>query len=194
MSVLAIIAALVIEQWRPLGERKALQGRLAAWASWLEQSFNGGERRHGIVAWLVAVVPPVLLAVLAYYLLRALHPLLALLFNVAVLYLTLGFRQFSHHFTALQLAVKSGDLERARQELEAWTGTSGIVRTREEVIRLGIESALLASHRHVFGVLLWYILLPGPAGAVLYRLAAYLANRWTVMGAFGALAQRAFHW
>src|SRR2546423_3257770 len=62
MSVLAIIAALVIEQWRPLGDRKALQGTLAAWASWLEQSFNGGERRHGTVAWLVAVLPPVLLA------------------------------------------------------------------------------------------------------------------------------------
>ena len=193
MSAFAIIAALVIEQWRPLGERKAVHGTLAAWASSLEQSFNGGERRHGVIAWLVAVVPPVLLAVLLHYLLRAVHPLLALVFNVAVLYLTLGFRQFSHYFTDIQLAVKSGDIERARTLLDQWRGASGVVRPREEVIRLTIEEALLASHRHVFGVLLWYLLLPGPSGAVLYRLAAYFAGRWKDTGGFGDFAQRVFH-
>jgi len=193
VSAFAIIAALVIEQWRPLGERKAVHGTLAAWASSLEQSFNGGERRHGVIAWLVAVVPPVLLAVLLHYLLRAVHPLLALVFNVAVLYLTLGFRQFSHYFTDIQLAVKSGDIERARTLLDQWRGASGVVRPREEVIRLTIEEALLASHRHVFGVLLWYLLLPGPSGAVLYRLAAYFAGRWKDTGGFGDFAQRVFH-
>jgi adenosylcobinamide-phosphate synthase len=60
------------------------------------------------------------------------------------------------------------------------------------VIRLSIEEALVASHRHVFGVLLWYLLLPGPSGAVLYRLASYLAWRWRTMSAFGQFAQRAF--
>jgi adenosylcobinamide-phosphate synthase len=66
------------------------------------------------------------------------------------------------------------------------------VRTREEVIRLAIEEALLAAQRHVFGVLLWYVLLPGPSGAILYRLAAMLAARWQGLGAFGRFAQRAF--
>ena len=192
MSVLAIIAALVIEQWQPLGERKAVQGALAAWAQWLEQSFNGGERRHGLVAWLVAVLPWVAAAAALHLLLDEASPLLALVFNIAVLYLTLGFRQFSHYFTDIQLAVKSGDIERARVLLEEWRGASGVVRTREEVIRLSIEEALVASHRHVFGVLLWYLLLPGPSGAILYRLASYLAWRWRTMGAFGQLAQRAF--
>ena len=193
MSVLAIIAALVIEQWRPLGERKALQGTLAAWASWLEQSFNGGERRHGVVAWFVAVLPPVVLAGVLHAVLYSVHGLLALLFNIAVLYLTLGFRQFSHNFTDIQLAIKAGDLDRARSLLDNWRGASGVVRTREEVIRLTIEEALLASHRHVFGVLLWYLLLPGPAGAVLYRLAVYFAYRWRDLRGFGDFAQRAFY-
>lgn len=193
MSVLAIIAALVIEQWRPLGQRPAVQGTLGGWAGWLEQSFNGGERHHGVIAWLVAVLPPVALSLGLHYLLYTLHPLLALLFNVAVLYLTLGFRQFSHYFTDIQVAVKSGDVERARVALEQWRGASGVVRPREEVIRLAIEEALLASHRHVFGVLLWYLILPGPSGAVLYRLAAYFAWRWKDLGGFGAFAERAFH-
>ena len=193
MSVLAVIAALAIEQWRPLGDRRVVAGALLAWATWLERSFNGGELRHGVVAWLVAVVPAVAAAVAVHYALFAVSPLLALAFNVGVLYVTLGFRQVSHYFTDLHIAVKAGDIDRARALLDEWRGASGVVRSREEVIRLAIEGALLASHRHVFGVLLWYLLLPGPAGAILYRLAAYVAARWRETGAFGRFAGRAFH-
>ncbi len=193
MAVIAIIAALLLEQWRPLAERRSVAAALGTLAGWLEHTFNGGERQHGIVAWAVAVVPAVVVAAAVHAALRALHPLAALAFNIAVLYLTLGFRQFSHLFTALQLAVKAGDIERARQELDAWQGASGVVRSREEVVRLAIEEALLASHRHVFGVLFWFVLLPGPSGAILYRLAAYLAVRWKGLGSFGEFAARALH-
>src|SRR5258706_514659 len=108
-----------------------------------------------------------------------------LAFILAVLYLTLGFRQFSHNFTDIQLAIKAGDLDRARSLLDGWRGASGVVHTREEVVRLTIEEALVASHRHVFGVLLWYLLLPGPSGAVLYRLAADFALRLKDLRRFG---------
>src|SRR5688572_17830872 len=191
MSVLSIIVALLAEQWRPLDNRRGVHGALSAYAARLEQAFNGGERRHGVVAWLVAVLPPVILAAVIHFLLAEMHFLLALAFNIVALYFTLGFRQFSHHFTALQLAVKSGDVDRARQLLEEWRGASGVVRTREEVIRLAIEEALVASHRHVFGVLLWYVILPGPSGAILYRLAAFLRHRWKDLGGFGAFAEQA---
>ena len=194
MSVLAIIASLLIEQWRPLGDRKTVTGALAAWAAWLERSFNAGERHHGVVAWLVAVLPFVIAALALHYALFAVSPLLALAFHVAVLYLTLGFRQVSHYFTDLQVAVKAGDIDRARVLLDEWRGASGVVRSREEVIRLAIEEALLASHRHVFGVILWYLILPGPCGAILYRLAAYFAWRWRDLGAFGRFANRVFYY
>jgi adenosylcobinamide-phosphate synthase len=126
-----------------------------------------------------------------YGVLLWIHPLLALAFNVAALYLTLGFRQFSHYFTDLQLAIRSGDLERARALLGEWRGEPAQHRSREEVIRLAIEEALVASHRHVFGVLFWFVLLPGPSGAILYRLAVTLRRRWRGLGAFGAFAERA---
>jgi adenosylcobinamide-phosphate synthase len=193
MSVSAIIFALVIEQWRPLGERQGVSAALAAYAGWLERAFNGGERQHGVTAWLTGVLPPVALAILLHALLSAAGWVFALAFDVAVLYLTLGFRQFSHYFTDIHLAIKAGDIDRARALLDEWRGASGVVRPREEVVRLSIEEALLAAHRHVFGVLLWYLLLPGPSGAILYRLAAYLAVRWRGFGAFGRFAGQAFH-
>src|SRR3990170_2339077 len=144
MGIVAIIAALLLEQWRPLAERTAVAAALGGFAGWLERSFNAGEARHGAIAWLVAVVP--------------------------ALYLPLGFRQFSHSFTAIQAAIREGELERAQSLISGWRGEPGVLRSREEVIRLAIEEALIASHRHVFGVLLWYVVLPGPSGAILYRL------------------------
>lgn len=194
MSVLAIIVALLLEQWRPVGERKGLRAALARTANGLERSFNGSRPSQGAIAWLVGVVPAVAVAIGLHALLADWSPLLGFAFDVGVLYLTLGFRQFSHSFTVIQSAVKTGDVDRARDLIGVWRGESVPERDREEVIRLSIEEALLAAHRHVFGVLLWYVLLPGPSGAILYRLSVYLAKRWGADGAdgaFGATARRA---
>mgnify|MGYP001217583568 CR=1 FL=1 len=192
MSLAAIVAALLLEQWRPLGDRKLYFAALARWANWLERSFNAGAARHGMVAWLVAVVPALAAALALYYALAWASPLLALAFNVACLYLTLGFRQFSHYFTDLQLAIRAGDVDRARDLIGAWRGEPARHRSREEVIRLALEEALVASHRHVFGVLFWFLVLPGPSGAILYRLALYLRRRWQGLGGFGAFTERAY--
>ncbi len=191
MSALAVIAALLLEQWRPLGDRKAYFAALTSGAEWLERSFNAGEKRQGAIAWLVAVLPVLAAALALYYLLLWVHPLAGLAFNIAALYLTLGFRQFSHYFTDLQLAVRTGDLDRARQLLGEWRGEPAQHRSREEVMRLAIEEALVASHRHVFGVLFWFVLLPGPSGAIAYRLAVFLRRRWRGLGGFGEFAERA---
>jgi adenosylcobinamide-phosphate synthase len=193
MAILAIIAALLLEQWRPLGDRKAVHAALAGWADWLERSFNSGEARHGAIAWLIAVLAPVGAALGLYALLLWISPLAALLLNVAALYLTLGFRQFSHYFTDIQAALRDGDTERARELLGTWRGEPATHRSREEVVRLTIEEAITASHRHVFAVLFWFVLLPGPSGAILYRMAVFLNRRWGDKGEFGRCAQRALY-
>jgi len=191
MSVFAIIAALLLEQWRPLGDRKAVAGALAAWSDWLENTFNDGDARHGATAWAIAALAPVAAAAALYALAYWASPLAALLLNVAALYLTLGFRQFSHYFTGIQHAIRDGDVDRARELLGTWRGESAAHRSREEVVRLAVEEAIVASHRHVFGVLFWFVLLPGPTGAILYRMAAFLDRRWGGKGEFGRLAARA---
>lgn len=191
MSILAIIAALLLEQWRPLVERKSYSEALTAWSGWVERTFNAGEARHGTVAWVVAALLPVAAVLVAYLLLFAISPLLALVFNVAALYFTLGFRQFSRDFSAIRTAVKAGELDRAREVLGSWRGEPAQHRSREEVIRLAIEEALAASHRHVFGVVFWFVVLPGPSGAVLYRMAQVLRTRWAGLGPFGRFAERA---
>ncbi len=193
MGVIAIIAALVLEQWRPLGDRRAVYAALSAWADWLERTFNAGQSRHGVIAWLIAVLAPLAVAGLLYAALFWINPLAALLLNIAALYLTLGFRQFSHYFTGIQTALRDGEVDRARELLGAWRGEPAAHRSREEVVRLAIEEGIAASHRHVFAVLFWFVLLPGPCGAILYRMAASLQRRWAGKGEFGDFAGRVLY-
>ena len=197
MSLLSLIAVFLIEQFKPLDYRRIVATPLEAWADFIESRFNAGASRHGIGAWLIAVALPVVLLAGLYYACYGVSTLLAWLLNVGVLYLTMGFRQFSHHYTEIQLALRLGDLERARQLLGEWQDrpTQGL--SAREVARLAIEGALAASHRHVFAVLIWFVLLPGPCGALLYRLALIVRERWTVLGGtahneFVTFARQAF--
>ncbi len=183
MSLFSLIAVFLIEQLKPLDYRRVVAEPVASWAEFVESRFNAGAYRHGVLAWFFAVALPVLLIGVLYWLLYSLNPVLAWLLNVVVLYLTMGFRQFSHHYTEIQLALSLGDLERARHLLGEWQGRSTYGLGSEEISRLAIEGALAASHRHVFAVLLWFVILPGPCGALLYRLADIVRQRWDVRDA-----------
>jgi len=178
MSLIALIAALLLEQWRPLADRRYLFSLAARYAMFLERQFNAGEAEHGVIAWIVAVLPPVIGLGILYLVLWRISPLLALLFNIAALYFTMGFRQVGHYFTEIHLALKQDDLPAAREVLARWRGHKCDDLGREAIVRLTIEQALVASHRHVFGVVFWFVILPGPTGPVLYRLTIFLARRW----------------
>ena len=199
MSLISLIAALLLEQWRPLADRRHLLSPLARYVSYLERQFNAGESRHGVLAWCLAIIPAVLGAWGLFALSSYASPLAALVFNVAALYVTMGFRQFSHYFTDIQLALKEDDLSRARELLGVWRGMNCGDLSREEVSRLSIEGALAASHRHVFAVVFWFVVLPGPSGAILYRLAEFLRRSWAdarsgnhELARFGRFAHDAF--
>ncbi len=203
MNFLAIIIALALEQWRSFAWRNVVQRAFIRYARALERRFNAGAARQGAITTLFALAPPVVLASAAYALLNEVHPLLALAWNVAILYLLVGFRHFSHTFSAIGDALKSGDAISARKLLVAWRGADASAATAEEIPKLAIEKGLEDSYRHVFGTLFWFLVLPGPAGAVLYRCAVLLADEWrgealTPMGhqrdAFGQPAQRLVYW
>jgi adenosylcobinamide-phosphate synthase len=126
----------------------------------------------------LAIAPPVVLAALAWWLLERLHPFFGLVFNVLVLYALMGFRRFSHAISAIISALKSADLGGARRALASWHATSATDLSSQDIARLAIERGLTDAYRQVFAVLFWFVVLPGPTGAVLYRAAALLASEW----------------
>lgn len=195
MSLFSLIVVFLLEQLRPLDYSRWVVAPFRAWADFLERRFNAGGYRQGILTWCLAVFPLLLLTGGLYALLYSLSPLLAWMLNVVVLYFTMGFRQFSHFYTDIQLALRLGDLERARELLAEWRGQPAARHGASDIARLAIETALAASHRHVFAVLLWFVLLPGPVGALLYRLAHLLAEYWRQRGEageFGKFSQQLF--
>ena len=206
MSFFAILFALLIEQARPLARSNPVHAGLRLWARWVSRNFDAGKSHHGWVAWALTVVGPTLAAAVIYWLLDGFvgWPL-AIVWSTVVLYFTLGFRQFSHHFTAIRDALDAGDEAQARELLAQWQRVEVADLPRSELLRHVIEYSVLAAHRHVFGVLACYSILAalgfGPAGAVLYRLAEFVARYWLhrsathpVSTGLQAASARAWHW
>ncbi len=201
MSLLSLIAAFLLEQLHPLSTRKYLFTWMNSYADFFQHHFNAGEHKHGKIAWLAAMLLPLLLVSLVYWLLLCVHPVLAWVGCVLVLYLTMGFRRFSHYFTDIHKALRKRDLDGARTLLSGWCGKSCQEMSAEEVARVTIEQALLASHRNVFGVVTWFVIFMmiglGPVGAILYRLGLFLNARWGAKGSedfgdFGEFARQAY--
>jgi len=201
MTLLSLIAALIAEQLQPVNARQWVQAPLARWAQFLEQRFNDGEERHGTIAWSLGVAMPAIASIALYYFLYSILPLLAFIFNVGVLYLTLGFRQVSHYFTDIHLALRMGEMDRARSLLAQWRGRGTERLNAGEIARLSIEEALLAAHRNVFAPLFWFAVLPGPSGALIFKLTDFFSQAWgnkknervdAELDKFGRFAARAF--
>ena len=180
MSFFSLIAVFLIEQLKPLHYRRVVEEPLFAWADFVRSRFDAGEYRQGVIAWCLAVLAPVVLVAVIYGFIFSLSPLLGWLFNAGLLYLTLGFRQFSHYYNEIDLALRMDDLPRARQLLGEWRGRSADGLGSQDIARLAIETGLVSAHRHVFAIILCFVLLPGPSGAVLYRMAAVIKARWQV--------------
>ena len=198
MKFLSLLAVLLFEQVRPLRHGNRLHLLFARYAMRLERRFNGGEYRQGVMAWLFAVAPVVLLVQAVSLVLIHFSAPAAWLWNVAVLYLTMGLRQFSHYFTGITESLQEARLDAAREQLGSWRGEQAAGFGTNEIARVAIERALIAAHRHVFGTVAWF-LAAGAPGAILYQSAAALAERWGArsdpgFGAFGRFAERCFFW
>ena len=167
-----------------------------SWAGTASKTLDAGQRPHGWLAWSAVVLLPAAVAMAVHWLLVWTlgwpGVVLAFAMHAAVLYVTLGFRQFSHHFTTIREALEAGDEDAARKALANWKQVDASDLPKSEIVRHVIEHSVLAAHRHVFGVLGWYALLAafgfGPAGAIIYRMSEfaqrYYARRRAQPGKF----------
>ncbi|MCC2962053.1 CobD/CbiB family protein [Massilia sp. IC2-278] len=200
MTFFSILCALLIEQLKPLRADNQVYGGIKTLAMRIEGWFNAGEPKNGRMGWilmmLVLVVPVAIIYWVLYY---YGFVFLAFAWNVAVVYLTLGFRHYSHYFTSIQLALNQGDEPTARTLLAEWARIDTVGMDAQEIARIAVEKSLITTHRSVFGVFFWFLMPAGPACAVLYRVSEYLARAWNEPEhmrneAFGQFAAKAFYW
>lgn len=168
-------------RWHPL----VGFGRLA---QAIERRLNRGALPfpRGLLAWLLAVLPLSLLAWLA-----AAHA--GLWLHALLLYACIGLRSLREHTMPIVDALRAGDLEAARART-SWIVSRDTHQADEaELAKAGAESLLENGNDAVFGTLFWF-LVAGGAGAVLFRLANTLDAMWGYRNArfilFGRAAAR----
>ncbi|MBC7685524.1 MAG: CobD/CbiB family protein [Bdellovibrionales bacterium] len=200
MTFLSILCALLIEQLKPLRADNAIYSEIKAFAMRMEGWFNAGDAANGRMGWLLMMSALLIPTAFIYWTFRQLGWVFAAFaWNVLIVYLTLGFRHYSHYFTSIQIALAAGDSAAARALLTEWTRIDTVGMETTEIARIAVEKSLVTTHRNVFGVFFWFLMPLGPAGAVLYRVSEYLARAWNEPDhmrneAFGQFAARAFYW
>jgi adenosylcobinamide-phosphate synthase len=200
MTFLSILCALLIEQLKPLRADNMIYAEIKSFAMRMESWFNAGDASHGRLGWILMMAALMVPTALVYWVLQHFGLVFAAFaWNVLIVYLTLGFRHYSHYFTSIQMALGAGDEPAARSLLAEWTRVDTFGMETVEIARLAVEKSLVTTHRNVFGVFFWFLMPLGPACAVMYRVAEYLARAWNepdhMRGeAFGQFAAKAFYW
>lgn len=200
MTFFSILCALLIEQLKPLRADNQVYGAIKRLAARIEGWFNAGEPGNGRLGWFLMIATLMLPTAIIYGVLLHYRLVFAVFaWNVLIVYLTLGFRHYSHYFTSIQFALNAGDEAAARTLLAEWTKIDTVGMDSSEIARIAVEKSLVTTHRNVFGVFFWFLMPVGPACAVMYRVAEYLARAWNEPEhmkneEFGRFAAKAFYW
>lgn len=173
-----------VRRWHPL----VGFGRIAGW---LEKRLNVGQWRfaRGLLAWILAVLPPVALAVW----LASAGGVAAVVLHVLLLYFSLGLRSLREHTQPIEQALAQGDLDKARQLTSRIVSRDTQHADSDALAKAAVESLLENGNDAVFGTLFWFVVAGGP-GALLFRLSNTLDAMWGYRTlrflAFGCVAAR----
>jgi adenosylcobinamide-phosphate synthase len=135
---------------------------------------HADRRVAGVLAWSLAVLPPVLLL---WCLQRAAPFWISQLIAAWTLYFTLGLRSLGEHASPVAAALQAGELDAARSAVGRMVSRDTAVLDVSQVAAAATESVLENGNDAVFGALFWFALLGAP-GALLYRLANTLDAMW----------------
>lgn len=192
MSAVIVIAALCLDAlW---GEPRRAHPLVAfgRWVAWLERHLYRDNHIAGAVAWSVAVLPWVALVLALDFGLQN-WPWLAALFKVIVLYWAIGLRSLGEHARPVALALRQQDLPAARDAVSRIVSRDTAALDETGVATAATESVLENGCDAVFAAIFWCLLLGAP-GVVLYRLANTLDAMWGYRNArfsrFGMCAAR----
>ncbi|AJQ93435.1 adenosylcobinamide-phosphate synthase CbiB [Gynuella sunshinyii] len=173
---LTIVIALLIDQL--LGEPRCFHPLVGfgRWVTWVETRLYGTgssplrARLTGVLAWMVAVLPIALLAfVLAQW--------LGMVMDILLLYLAIGRKSLCQHGRWVVDAIRAGDLARVRYQTSMIVSRECAHLDQAGCARATVESVLENGSDSIFAAIFWF-LLAGVPGVVVYRLANTLDAMW----------------
>jgi len=137
------------------------------WASWCESFLYDNSRQAGVLTWLFVVGG-------AFVLLWLGHVLFGWLFDVLLLWLSMGWKSLFEHVKAV---LDAKTVKEAREALALIVSRDVKTMKREETRRSAVESLAENASDAVIAPLFWFVVL-GPLGAALYRMINTLDAMW----------------
>lgn len=174
MTLIAVLIALALEHFVISLDHIRGFGWFDRYTRWLELKFEGKAFWGGALGVIATLLVPLLVLVLAAKLLGQVSPVLVFILAVAVFVYCLG-PDLNTWLTRYIDSLESRD-EATRAEMEQALGGGDESSGRMDKNRI-ISRVLLRSHEHFFGILFWFIVL-GMAGALLYRLVIQLYDSY----------------
>ncbi len=156
-------------RWHPLVGFGWWAGCLERWCNRQRQSF--AQRLVGLLAWTWAVVLPVALSV---WLCR--QPM-GWVLDAVLLYFALGARSLAEHARPVAEHLEAGRLTEARAALSRIVSRETQSLSATGIAAATVESVLENGNDAIFGALFWFLVAGGP-GALLFRLANTLDAMW----------------
>lgn len=152
-------------RWHPLVGFGRLAGHI-------ERRMNHGGSRllRGTGAWMLAVLP-------LSFLFHVLADAAGMWMHAALLYFCIGLRSLRDHTLPIHAALRGGDLAQARMLTARIVSRDTATAQEPDLAKASAESLLENGNDAVFGTLFWFVLAGGP-GAVLFRLANTLDAMW----------------
>ena len=198
MNLLALLAALLAQHAYPVAPRRRLHAFYGRMCLSVAKRVNAGDRNSGVLGWAVLVALVVAPVAIATAIAARIHPVVVWALDAAVLYATLGFLPTVRALAAIEKALREEGAAQAANELSRWQGEPVESEDADGVARIAAEHALREAHYGTFGLLFWFLVLPGPVGIVFYPLALRAARTWEHAPEgetrdFGWFAARAFH-
>jgi len=169
--------AIALDLW--LGEPRRGHPLVAfgRWAQGCAQRTYRDERLAGLLAWALAVLPWVTLAALLQFAVWRWSAWAGVAISVLALYFALGLRSLGEHASAVSEALQREDLDAARRAVGQIVSRDVDALDATQVAAAATESVLENGSDAVFAALFWGLLLGAP-GAVLYRLSNTLDAMW----------------
>jgi adenosylcobinamide-phosphate synthase len=145
----------------------------------IEKKLNTGDRRflRGAFAWTLIVLPLVALTWALTFVLAQFDMLIAFAVHALLLYFCLGLRSLRDHTLPIARALMDDDLPQARTLTARIVSRDTTQAEESDLAKAGVESLLENGNDAVFGTLFWFVIAGGP-GAVLFRLANTLDAMW----------------
>ncbi len=171
VTLIATVVALVLGHLaQPLAAAVRSYGWYGDWLRWLDGRFDEGSLWRGSWGILIALLPPLLLVALFQQALDdTMFGLASLVFGIAALFYAWGPRDLDVDVEAI---VQAPDLASRREAAARLWPDGGSPSLEGGVL---VDAVFYNALRRWFGVLFWFLLL-GPFGALMYRLVEVSAH------------------